>query len=199
MKQSGVLIVGLEFYDYVEKIHDLFIKNGYESRILIRKYKMIPNLMMHFVRKRIFAQTLLDFNKDVQHEIEMFKPDKIIVIKGQSLLTHETLQIINELKIPAVLMLWDSISTSVPEDDLKFYSKILLFDLTDERILKRHEVPYSLLGSPVSMKDYYPIIPQPPKDIDIIFVGGANVLEQRRIVIEALVNNFIELKIQIFG
>lgn len=195
-----VLIIGPDFWGYTESIEKAFQKLGYITDVISPK-ESYGNSLLKRVKNRYklffnpeYYENLIKVNQYILKKYKTFKPDIVMVIKGNML----TKDIIKKMKYSKII-LWvmDSIfRVKRAYENIKLYDYRFMFEKTDVEELKKTGIDSYFLPLALDESVYFPIKNQ-EKDIDIIFVG--NLDTKRLFILENLIKEFPKLNIQIYG
>lgn len=171
MKQKKVLLIGPNFFHYIDSIETALKKNGYEvNKVLYNEspigiIERFLSIVLRSLTRRIKVRK---FNKYLEGVFDSYCPDAVVVIKG-NLIAKTTL--IKWSSIPRVLWMMDSIfSYKSTLDSAKYYSHIFCFENTDVEKLEKIGIFAKFLPLGVDENIFYPCTVF-DKDIDVLFVG----------------------------
>ena len=139
-----VLIIGPDFWGYNESIERAFQKLGYITDIISSK-KIYSDSLLKRAKNRYkllfnpeYYENLFKVNQSIFKKYKIFKPEIIIVIKG-NMLTKDTIKKMKDSKI--ILWVMDSIfQVKRAYENIKLYDYKFMFEKTDVEKLKNEGI-----------------------------------------------------------
>jgi len=195
-----VLIVGPKFFNYNQSIQSCFIKLGFEA--MVRGYETLTSNVTKKVINKLFyisnctkftEYEIKKFNYGLIQDYLKFKPDIVLVIKGE-ILFASTLQAMSDCL--RICWMQDSIFRFQQcMNNVQNYDKLFLFEKTDVDKLESIGIKSEFLPMAFDDTIYFPV--NHNKDIDILFIGT---LKGDRIkLLKTLIKCLPNLNIQIYG
>ena len=195
-----VVIIGPDFWGYTESVEKAFQKLGYITDIISLKEINSDSLLKRAKNRcKLFFdpeyyENLIKVNQFILKKYKIFKPDIVMVIKG-NMLTKDTIKKIKDSK--KILWVMDSVfRVKRTYENIKLYNHKFMFEETDVEKLKNEGIESFFLPLALDDSVYFPIKNQ-KKDIDLLFVGNLN--SKRQFLLENLIKDFPKLNIQIYG
>lgn len=185
-----ILLIGPDFHCYTENLKIAFENAGDSVEMVV--CQVSGGILSRLSDKnRIRA-----FNQSILAAIRARNYDVVICVRG-AYLYDDTLKVINQQNIPCILFLQDTLANSgTAAEQIAFYKKVLLFDMSDKEKLVNSGVNAIYCGTPVSIQNYYPI-ENIVRDVDICFVG--RLFDSRVSLLEEIVESFPNKNIVIAG
>jgi len=195
-----VLIIGTKYWGYAKSIEKTFQKLGYITDI-ISTQNIYSDSLLKRAKNRYkllfnpeYYENLFKVNQFILKKYKIFKPEIVMVIKGD-MLTEDTIKKMKNSKI--ILWLMDSIfQVKRAYKNIKLYDYKFMFEKTDVEKLKKEGIDSFFLPLALDYSVYFPIENQ-EKDIDLLFVG--NLDSKRQVILENLIEDFPKLNMQIYG
>ncbi len=195
-----ILLIGPKFYHYNSSIIQAFVDKGFQTHLFEYTEPIDPNTIVRKGLSLIFRRSYKRINNRSLSrmfliEFNIFKPDLVLVIKG-NLLTREALEYIGKR---SKLFLWmmDSIVYYPDSEKLAdIYDHVFCFEKSDIEVLAKKNIPATFLPLAVD-ESIFNMEQEVTKDIDVLFVGS--LYKDRLSFFENFIKNSPNVNIRVYG
>ncbi len=192
-----VLLLAPDFNDYTKMFSRSIRKCGYRVRsISFDPYDWATALLkkLHVSQESLIDYRVKRFNKYIVEKFKEYKPDYVIVIRGDFIL-RETLSRFKKVRL--AIWLYDSV-TRYPRtmDNWDLYDCHYVFEKSDIELLNKKSLNACFLPLGYDQRLYFPVDNE-KQDIDISFVGA--MYGNRKELLEKIANKYRDKKIRFYG
>lgn len=200
-----VLIIAPRFHYFTQCIAKAFVALGWEPRVETYDNPVHPyttlnrwryKLSCHKAAMRQRSRQL--YSPQIEAVAEQFRPDFVFMINGDNVLPETVKRL--RMRCPVALWLFDSL-VRMPEcaPNLTEVDAVFCYERQDIPLIKeRYGVTAHFLSQAVDTELYRPL-PEVAKLYDIVFAGDLYTSQRRQHIMQAVVRNFPDLKIRVWG
>ena len=209
-----ILVNGPDFFNYTTMIAKGFMNP--QNEVIVSNW---PNLNGNFMyNSKIYLynkisksfdpsnatydlnrDVILQYNKTLLDQINIFKPDLVLTLKGD-ILVPDTVKCIKE-KADSIHAIWcydSALRFSNVLNSAKYYDLFYTFEFSDIQKLQNYKINSKYLPMAYDPDSYF-CLENKTKTIDICFIGNLNPYPHRKKLFEEIISKYKDLNIELWG